>query len=281
MAERSLLIPPNSTQLEIDLAHAIIEYFKEDIDSIKTLRDFRFGNIPPSLLTAVINDMGLGELTRYIPDLRQIIIDGNIWNLFRGTPFAFDKSNSWLFRRDTLRENIVGVHYTNIWIKLEEPVNERQKLVDVANLARLSFPVGKSLTRIHRGRVTPMMTLCSSARLCGALLNNNGGVWDEELKLWLSLNEGDSLLFEDFYDPEILTSSSLFANTVIRVHDTQVPMLNAIPIPVGEVYVAASISIGSLLEEEFMDVSDLLDVSMVDDMLELGQQFLVEGGTYS
>ena len=58
-------------------------------------------------------------------------------------------------------------------------------------------------------------------------------------------------------------------------------MLNAIPVPVGEVYVAASISIGSLLEEEFMDVSDLLDISMVDDMLELGQQFLVEGGTYS
>lgn len=280
MAERSLLIPPNSTQLEIDLAYAIVEYFKEDVELIKTLRDFRFGNIPPSLLTAVINDMGLGELTRYIPDLRQILIDGNMWNNFRGTPFSFDKSNGWLFRKDTLRESIPGAHFTNAWIKLEEPVNERQKLVDLTNLARLSFPVGKSLTLIHRGEVTPMMTLCSSAKWCGSLLNNYGGIWDEELKLWLSLNEGDSLYFEDFYDPEILTASSIFTNTVINVHDTQFPAFNVIPVPVGEVYTATTISISCLLEEEFMDVSDLLDVSMVMDMLELNTQVLVEGATY-
>jgi len=273
MSERTVIVPPNSTQLEIDLANTIYDYLRANISYIRTLRGFRYGDIPVNLLTAVIEDLGLGELTKYIQDPRQVIVDGQKWNQSRGTPLAFDIAITWLFRNDLLIENSESWHWTNVEVYLQTPVEDRDELRNIIELTRASLPARATLSRVWAGSDIPALVLNSNSQLNGSILNVPGGIWDEEFKVWLFLNYGSSTLFISDIYPTVESSSGIGVAKEVGFDD-ELLMFNGIRRPIGKVSSGIGVGINTYVPRPAVTVSDILNFSKVVNVSDLQESFL-------
>ena len=273
MSERTVIVPPNSTQLEIDLANTIYDYLRANISYIRTLRGFRYGSIPTNLLTAVIEDLGLGDLTKYIQDPRQVIIDGQKWSLHKGTPLAFDIAMTWLFRNDLLIENSESWHWTNVEVYLQTPVEDRDELRNIIELTRASLPARATLSRVWAGSDIPAMGLNINSELNGSILNVPGGVWDEEFKLWLFLNYGSSTLFiSDIYST-VESSSGIGVSKEVGFDD-ELLMFNGLRRPIGEVSSGIGVGVNTYVPRPAVTVSDIPNFSKAVNVSDLQESFL-------
>jgi hypothetical protein len=273
MSERTVIVPPNSTQLEIDLANTIYDYLRANISYIRTLRGFRYGSIPTNLLTAVIEDLGLGDLTKYIQDPRQVIIDGQKWSLHKGTPLAFDIAMTWLFRNDLLIENSESWHWTNVEVYLQTPVEDRDELRNIIELTRASLPARATLSRVWAGSDIPAMGLNINSELNGSILNVPGGIWDEEFKLWLFLNYGSSTLFiSDIYST-VESSSGIGVSKEVGFDD-ELLMFNGLRRTIGEVSSGIGVGVNTYVPRPAVTVSDILNFSKVVNVSDLQESFL-------
>ena len=273
MSERTVIVPPNSTQLEIDLANTIYDYLRANIDYVRTLRGFRYGDIPANLLTAVIEDLGLGELTKYIQDPRQVIVDGQKWNQSRGTPLAFDIAMTWLFRNDLLIENSESWHWTNVEVYLQTPVEDREELRNIIELTRASLPARATLSRVWAGSDIPAIGLNINSRLNGSILNVPGGIWDEEFKLWLFLNYGSSTLFINDIYATVQSSSGIGVAKEVGFDD-ELLRFNSKRRTIGEVSSGTGVGISTYVPRPAITVSDIINFSRVVNVSDLQESFV-------
>jgi hypothetical protein len=85
--------------------------FGETIDPRRVLADryedvyFAGQVVPPQFLPWLIWQLGLGELTPYVPSLGQLIDEGVRWQRVRGTPAAINLALDWLGYSATLFED--------------------------------------------------------------------------------------------------------------------------------------------------------------------------------
>ncbi|NQY58483.1 hypothetical protein [Cognatishimia sp.] len=260
MAQRTELLPPNATQLQIDLVHSIYENLRGNIELVKLLRDFNYGNLPDSILTAALNDAGLGVLARYISDPRQALQQGREWQRSRGTIYAVNLALSWLFRDDEFLDNTPWFR-TVSELRLTSPLASAEELRRIVTLTRLSSRATTTLARVYRGTTCPAMDLNSEATLCDSLLNVPEGEWDEDLQLWVAINEEDSGEVEDLYDPEVLGTATLSVATEIDSYPDSED-LNDIPIATGDGSGAVVISSITLIEQsETVPISDSFSIA--------------------
>jgi hypothetical protein len=98
-------------------------------------------NTPPALLPFVVWQLGLGELSPYLPNLYDLIDDGVRWQRLRGTPASIAKALGWLGYAAALEEAPARrVRWNRIQIGLD-----RVRDVDAPDLGRIEGVVGLSL----------------------------------------------------------------------------------------------------------------------------------------
>ncbi len=275
MSDRTVIVPPNATQLEIDLANTIYDYLRSNLSYIRTLRGFRYGNIPTNLLTAVIEELGLGDLTKYIQDPRQVIVDGQKWSLYKGTPLAFDIAMTWLFRNDLLIEDTGSWHWTNVEVYLQSPVESRDELRNIIELTRASLPARATLARVWSDMDVPAFGLNKNSSLNGSRLNIPGGIWDEEFGLWLFLNYGSTTLFQSDIYPVVYSASGIGVSKEVGF-DNNLLRFNSEIKPVGAVFSGVGTGLSTLVTRPDVSVSDIINFSKVVNVSELEEMFLSE-----
>lgn len=224
---RNALLPPNVTSLEQDLVNTSIGPFDELLQILPTLRNFKYGNTPDDLLSFLIDEYKLGELSPYIQDPRQIIRDGIIWRRKQGTQGAVCLALSWIDRDeiDELLENTKWWHWTNVELRMGE-ICDFQDVIDAVNLTRLSLPARATLARVWSGEDFPMMVLNECSFLNESLLNKPGGVYDPDLDIWVYINNTRSNVLTEDYDPEVMCELLVTFTTCIQVYNASVINLN-------------------------------------------------------
>ena len=97
------LLPRNRTAFEVAFSDAIDRW--DDTDpAIVLMRSMDFTAPPPDWLPFVIWEYGLGELTPYVPNLYDLILEGLGWQRVRGTPSAISRAFGWIGYGETLEE---------------------------------------------------------------------------------------------------------------------------------------------------------------------------------
>lgn len=266
----SKYLPPNATQLEIDFITTILEQREEVRDYIKLLRGFKYGNTPDNLLTLLINELGLGELTKYIDDPRRVIAEGNIWKNYQGTPYSVDLALSWIFRDelDELIEFNHGWHPSNVELKMG-PLNSLTEVDNAVRLVKLSLPAGKTLSRVFSGSDLTSMRWNTDSTWCNSLWNSPAGTFNEDLDVWVYINNTNIVFAPTDFLLEADTLAGAVSYTPVELYGVPRSIWNTTPTPMVEVfdYGTPIINIQEAFPVEYT-VLDIGNVATVSDFRE-------------
>ncbi|WP_072281632.1 phage tail protein [Rappaport israeli] len=187
------LLPPNSTELERKLSFTLQgATVAQDADIIRG-RKF---DPPDSWLDLLIWEYGLGELSPYIQDKRQLIDDGLRWSRIRGTPESLHMALSWgglrarivestpsAERNDVLaQQNYVPYKHFAEYDLITDTLPSVVDICNYAHLAILAQPVRSRLWRLVHGYDRGVLKLSDSA-LDDAFLDDDSGVYPTRAQL--------------------------------------------------------------------------------------------------
>ncbi|MDU7589781.1 MAG: phage tail protein, partial [Acidovorax sp.] len=147
------------------------------------IRQFKTDPSDP-LLPWLIWEYGLGELLPYLPEPRQAIAEGILWQRLRGTPAALSTALAWIGMRAEVEQEPPGVHFAEFQLDPGEVLDNDQAIANLIAIARLSAPARSRLSRIYHGWDLRRLVLDES-RLGEALLSDHSGVFwrDGQTKL--------------------------------------------------------------------------------------------------
>lgn len=188
------ILPPNATDFEIDIISVITNRINRIYIDIQTLVNSKLKQTHKSLLPYVVQEFGFASVSKYIPDNDEFMAEGIKWKKSKGTPYAVKKALGWIFREDEYRENTKQWHWAVVEIRLSKDIPSLDIIKDIAFLVRESLPGRAQLLRIWSGVDYPMMIL-NESNLNESRLNVPGGDWDDDLKLWLYINNKADLAF--------------------------------------------------------------------------------------
>jgi phage tail P2-like protein len=176
------LLPANATPLEqaLSLSTDALSRLALPADAI---RQFKTDPTDP-LLPWLIWEYGLGELLPYLPEPRQAIAEGILWQRLRGTPAALSTALSWVGMRATVEQEPPGVHFAEFQLDPGQVLDSDTAIANLIAIARLSAPARSRLSRIYHGHDLRRVVLDES-RLGEALLSDHSGVFwrDGQTKL--------------------------------------------------------------------------------------------------
>ena len=176
------LLPANATPLEqaLSLATDPLSRLALPVDAI---RQFKTDPSDP-LLPWLIWEYGLGELLPYLPEPRQAIAEGILWQRLRGTPAALTTALAWIGASATIEQEPPGVHFAEFQLDPGQVLDSDTAIANLIAIARLSAPARSRLSRIYHGYDLRRVVLDES-RLGDALLSDHSGVlWkDGQTKL--------------------------------------------------------------------------------------------------
>ena len=176
------LLPANATPLEqaLSLATDSLSRLALPTDAI---RQFKTDPSDP-LLPWLIWEYGLGELLPYLPQPRQAIAEGILWQRLRGTPAALSTALAWIGASATIEQEAPGVHFAEFQLDPGQVQGSDTAIANLIAIARLSAPARSRLSRIYHGYDLRRVVLDES-RLGDALLSDHSGVlWkDGQTKL--------------------------------------------------------------------------------------------------
>ena len=176
------LLPANATPLEqaLSLATDSLSRLALPTDAI---RQFKTDPSDP-LLPWLIWEYGLGELLPYLPEPRQAIAEGILWQRLRGTPAALSTALAWIGASATIEQEAPGVHFAEFQLDPGQVQGSDTAIANLIAIARLSAPARSRLSRIYHGYDLRRVVLDES-RLGDALLSDHSGVlWkDGQTKL--------------------------------------------------------------------------------------------------
>lgn len=183
------LLPPNQTQLEVDFIESCLAQFEKLKDSNTLIKTIKGLNSPDNVIPWLIYEYRLGKIATYIEDEKTLIEEGLAWKRELGTLAAVKRALNWIFREDELLEDhdTKWWHYTNNEIRLVKEIPDLEVITKIVKLVKLSLPKRSTLARVWSGTDLDMFTLNTS------LLNENrlnvpGGIYDEDLDVWLYIN---------------------------------------------------------------------------------------------
>lgn len=182
------LLPPNFCPFEIDVVSVVVDGIERIYADIKVLANSKVNDVNSPLLPYIIREYGFGAVAEFIPKNDEFITEGIKWKRDRGTPAAISRAFDWIFREDELVEQSIWWHWTMVEVRLVGDLPDREGLRDIITLVRASLPARTKLARIWNGVDCAMVTL-NESYLNESFLNVPCGVWDEEFKLWLYIND--------------------------------------------------------------------------------------------
>ena len=169
------LLPANATRLEQALSFASdpLARLTRPTDAV---RQFKTAPADP-LLPWLIWEYGLGELLPYLPEPRQAIAEGILWQRLRGTPRALQIALGWIGADDVFIEpEVPGVHFSEFQIDPGRVLDDDRIIADLIAIAKLSAPARSRLSRIYHGWDLRRFRLDESL-LGDALLSDHSGVF--------------------------------------------------------------------------------------------------------
>ena len=167
------LLPANATRLEqaLSLATDSLSRLALPVDAI---RQFKTDPSDP-LLPWLIWEYGLGELLPYLPQPRQAIAEGILWQRLRGTPAALSTALAWIGIHARIEQEPPGVHFAEFQLDPGRVLDTDQTIADVRAVASLSAPARSRLARLYHGHDLRRLQLDHSV-LGEALLSDDSGV---------------------------------------------------------------------------------------------------------
>ena len=187
------LLPRNSTALEKNLGRLMLRHFDWPVESIT---GHRF-TLPTNWLDLLIEEYGLGEISPYFTDRRELIRQGVAWTRIKGTPAALKQALAWIGQGDAqLREwgpsteprggYVAYGHWAEYELLLPAlpSADTIRALVRVATLAQ---PVRSRLRRLIAGCEREHFRL-DATRLGYGLLSDDSGHYQPELAPGLKLS---------------------------------------------------------------------------------------------
>ena len=176
------LLPANASPLEqaLSLATDSLSRLAVPADAI---RQFKVAPTDP-LLPWLIWEYGLGELLPYLPEPRQAIAEGILWQRLRGTPAALTTALAWIGASATIEQEPPGVHFAEFQLDPGQVLDSDTAIAHLIAIARLSAPARSRLSRLYHGYDLRRMVLDES-RLGESLLSDHSGVFwtDGQTKL--------------------------------------------------------------------------------------------------
>lgn len=212
--EATKLLPPNATPVEIDIISVVVNRINRVYIDIRSLIESKLSKSNSSLIPYVIEEFGFGAVSKYIPDNDQFMAEGIRWKKDRGTPASAIRALNWIFREDDLLENTKAWHWTVVEIRLTKDIPSLAAIKDIVYLVRQSLPARSQLLRVWSGTDFPMMIL-NETYLNESRLNVPGGEWDENLKLWLFINNKDDVILPNTNDT-FQAFSAVLNNVILK-----------------------------------------------------------------
>jgi len=177
-----LLLPPTATALErsLSLSTDLLARLGGETEPLKGFKT----DPSDSLLPWLIWEYGLGELLPYLPEPRQAIAEGILWQRLRGTPAALATALSWIGMSATVEQEPPGVHFAEFQLDPGQVLDSDTAIANLIAIARLCAPARSRLSRLYHGYDLRRMVLDES-RLGEALLSDHSGVFwrDGQTKL--------------------------------------------------------------------------------------------------
>lgn len=193
------LLPPNSTQLERDLAR-VANFLPRLGPATEAVRTATILNllIPPSVVGWLVYEYGLGEVSDYHPDALTTLREGIPWQWIRGTPASVIEAISWLGIEAWVDESdsATTVYQFDRWPEFQVELEAQQPdevLPGVVDLARLSAPARSPLQRIFAFYDFRRFVLSDHGLSSGAILSDHSGVRPPELGGFVQVSFGRPL----------------------------------------------------------------------------------------
>ena len=181
------LLPANATPLEQALSLATDPLTRLALPA-DAIRQFKTDPSDP-LLPWLIWEYGLGELLPYLPQPRQAIAEGILWQRLRGTPAALTTALAWIGASATIEQEPPGVHFAEFQLDPGQVQGSDTAIANLIAIARLSAPARSRLSRIYHGHDLRRVVLDES-RLGEALLSDHSGVFWRDGQTKLSFGRG-------------------------------------------------------------------------------------------
>ncbi|MBX8799228.1 phage tail protein [Ochrobactrum sp. MR28] len=142
------LLPINSELWERCIADAISLPVQLQ-DAVTASHTVKWKSPPPSFLPFLVYELGLGELTPYVPNLYNLLDEGVNWQRVRGTPAAISMGLSWIGYSATLEEAPVSRRWWNSFqLRFSAlPAADNPDLEQIEGITTLSVPKRSQLRR--------------------------------------------------------------------------------------------------------------------------------------
>lgn len=145
------LLPSNASQLERDLSLTsdVLPKLGPGTERVRTAKRT---DIPDDVVPWLIYEYGLGEITPYVPDLRQALAEGIQWQRVRGTRQAINIGLGWIGFDALVEESEAGtLRWADFQMGLDQAPNGLEFTNNVIQISRLSAPIRSRLFRIYGG----------------------------------------------------------------------------------------------------------------------------------
>lgn len=194
------ILPPNATPWE-RLHHEVNDHLTRtspSYDQVEFLRE----SPPPQIMPFLIWELGLGELTPYLPQLYALVDEGVRWQRIRGTPGAIRKGLGWigydfLALEEEVDRLLVGIpsdqvrlRWSRIQIELDRIRDaDRPDLERIAGIGQLSLPQRSYFSRAFHGYdIRAGETGFQKTGAC--LTSDHSGVFIDEIPTQWSFGRG-------------------------------------------------------------------------------------------
>lgn len=170
------LLPSNATRLERDLSRTgdLLPHLGAGVERIRNAKRV---DIPDSVVPWLIYEYGLGEITPYVPNLRQALAEGIQWQRLRGTRQAIEIGLGWIDFEGHIEESESGTRrWSDFQVALEEAPADLSDISNLVGITGLSAPIRSRLARVYGGYDERRFIL-DDHRLGEGLLCDHSGVY--------------------------------------------------------------------------------------------------------
>lgn len=171
------LLPNNATLLERSFSEAV-DPLPRIGQQLEKIRSGKRVEIPDSVVDWLIYEYGLGEVTKYLTDPRQALVEGVQWQRLRGTPSAVALGLGWIDFPAAVEESEgQTLRWAEYQLGLEDGPADHSKISQVVGISGISQPARTRMFRIHGGWYDfRRFNLNDHALSEGAMLCDHSGV---------------------------------------------------------------------------------------------------------
>ncbi len=146
------LLPSNATAFERAVSETA-DMAPRIAPGLAAMRAAKWASIPDDYLPFLIYERGLGEVSAYVPDRRELLSRGIDWQRVRGTPEALRLGLDWVgYRADLIEHPARRRRWHLFSLGLDRPRDQEEPdLERIEGIASLSVPVRSQFWRGFSG----------------------------------------------------------------------------------------------------------------------------------